>query len=1087
MSGNMSKAGLTKDLEAIASVGIGGVLLFNITQGIPNGPISYNSPEHHAMLTHAAKEAERLGLTFGVHNCDGWSASGGPWVTPEQSMKMVVWREQLTQGGEKIAIQMPQPTTREGFYRDISVVAYPSLPAELQDRNNKPTLTASDPDFDLTLATDARWEKSSTLKQTGPEKPWIQYAYAKPQTIRSLFMLFGDRDAEAVLLISDDGTTFKRVHTLRKVRTGKGEWGFNDNVRPVTARYFRLQLNGKMTIKEATLSATYAIDNQLGRTAMGRTEDAELSPIGEPEPSMIIDPKTILDLTAFMNKSGLLQTELPPGNWTILRFGYTATGASNNPASAAGKGLEVDKLSRAAFKIHYDAFVKKVVTNAKPLAPNAFQYVEIDSYEMGGQNWTDGFMTLFNQQNGYDLRPFMPLLAGKFVASAHVSEQVLGDFRSVVCNLMTENYFGYFRELCHRDGLKTYIEPYGFGPLNDLDVGGKADMVMGEFWMNRPLTQVASAVSAAHIYGTEIISAESFTSDPDINWKGHPGMAKLSGDKAWAAGINEFMFHRFAHQANTHVEPGMTMNRWGFHVDRTQTWWANAGAAWFRYIARGSYLLRQGVPVSDLLIFVGDGSPNSTVGRRDFTPNLPRSIGFDCVNADVLLNRIRCDKGELVLPEGTRYKAVVLANSRKLKLSTLRRLHELARQGVVIIGPKPVEMRGYSTDHAQQEEFAQLVEAIWKQPTTDPTYDWHIVLKKRGILPDFSVDGQSESEFMHRRAGGSDLYFLVNADTTAQTLNARFRVSGRVPELWNPMTGEIIRFGQFTEQDGVTRVPITLQAQESVFVVFREHTANLPIVSSDKTPGLQFAVTPTKQLEATVSRPGTYPIRLRSGQSWMVNVQAIPEPVTLSRPWQIQFNKAQGFGGTITTNALIDWAQHASDSVRHYSGTAAYTTTFTLNRGQKASDVRIQLDLGTLYIVAAVTINGKQLGVGWMPPFVVDITDAVQVGENKLVIQVTNQWSNRLIGEERYPANDGGYQLTTVANGNGVTALMPAWYANNEPLPPGRRTTFTTAPFYKVTDSLMPSGLVGPVMLQFAKRISMPHQQATKTHNPKNR
>jgi hypothetical protein len=193
------------------------------------------------------------------------------------------------------------------------------------------------------------------------------------------------------------------------------------------------------------------------------------------------------------------------------------------------------------------------------------------------------------------------------------------------------------QNLCRQDGVKSYIEPYGFGPLNDLDVGGKADINMGEFWMNREMTMVQSAVSASHIYGKSVTSAESFTSTPEINWKGNPAMAKISGDKAWAFGINEFMFHRFAHQANTHVKPGMTMNRWGFHFDRTQTWWENAGADWFQYMARGQYLLRQGVPVSDLLVFVGDASPNSVYLRKDFEPEIPAGTNFDCVNTDVLL------------------------------------------------------------------------------------------------------------------------------------------------------------------------------------------------------------------------------------------------------------------------------------------------------------------------------------------------------------------------------------------------------------------------------------------------------------------
>jgi len=112
MSGNMTEAGITKDLEAIKSVGIGGVLLFNVTQGIPIGPVKFNSPEHIELIRHMAKETERLGLSFGVHNCDGWTSSGGPWITPDISMKKVVWSETYSTGGS-VDLYLTQPDSFE--------------------------------------------------------------------------------------------------------------------------------------------------------------------------------------------------------------------------------------------------------------------------------------------------------------------------------------------------------------------------------------------------------------------------------------------------------------------------------------------------------------------------------------------------------------------------------------------------------------------------------------------------------------------------------------------------------------------------------------------------------------------------------------------------------------------------------------------------------------------------------------------------------------------------------------------------------------------------------------------------------------
>lgn len=1039
MSGNMSKVGLTKDLEAIERVGIGGILLFNVSQGIPNGPIIYNSPEHHALLKHAATECERLGLSFGVHNCDGWSSSGGPWITPEQSMKMVVWSEAMVPGGE-VSVELPQPTTREDFYEDIAVLAYPSLSSEIDDFDNKPLITASDNAMDVSLLNDKRLDEVSKISKKGDENPWIQFEYKALKEIRSVFLVFNDRHGVAVLQTSDDGQNFKDEKALYKVRTGKGEWAINDHFEAIKSRFFRLRLNQTMTFKEARLSSTYSIHNVLGRTSIARTEDKDLLPIGEPGPEMIIDKSSVIDLTDHMAGDGKLNATLPDGSWTILRFGYTSTGAFNHPASDAGRGLECDKLSREAFKIHYDAFAKKVIENTKSIAPNAMQYIEIDSYEMGGQNWTQGYKEIFHKEKGYDLTQFLPLFTGRFVESAEASESVLWDLRELNCDLMGENYFGYFAELCRQDGIKSYIEPYGFGPLNDLDVGGKADINMGEFWMNREMNMVQSAVSASHIYGKKITSAESFTSTPEINWKGNPAMAKISGDKAWAHGINEFMFHRFAHQANTHVKPGMTMNRWGFHFDRTQTWWENAGANWFKYMARGQYLLRQGVPVSDVLVFVGDGAPNAVYKRKDL--DLPFGTNFDCVNADVLINKVQAKEGKLVLPEGTSYQVLVLKNTEIMSLSTLKRIHELSSSGSIIVGEMPENPSGYQVSKEDAELFDRLRNEIWSNPSTITFTNWKDVLSKSGFQPDLVIEGVEDYEFMHRRLDGTDIYFLYNDDTIARKLECTFRIKDLIPEIWNPLTGATYKSGQFMNNKQSTTVWIDLEAEESVFVVFREPTGRVNSVSD-----------PEKL------KQGAY--MLTKDNDLIVETDAEDPVLKINGAWEVMFLKEHNDNGVHTFDRLTDWKDHELDGIKYYSGTVIYRKSFECQKDIPGDKERYILDLGDVKIVAEVKLNGRSIGVSWMPPFTVDITDALKKGENQLEIKITNQWSNKLIGDERFPPSYEGYQL----EGNFPKGKMMDWYVSNEPLPAGQRTTFCTAPFYHADDPLMSSGLLGPVQV----------------------
>lgn len=1047
MSGNMSKAGLTKDLEAIEKVGIGGILLFNVSQGIPNGPVKYNSPEHHEMLKHAAAECERLGLSFGVHNCDGWSSSGGPWITPEQSMKMVVWSEIITSGGD-VKIQLPQPTTRKGYFEDIAVLAYPSLKTEIIDFENPPKITASDNNFDIKIASDNRLDEATRIEKMNYANSWIQFEYDEPREIRSVFLVFKDRNGEAVLQVSADGKNFKTVRQLYKVRTGKGEWAINDSFEAIKSKYFRLQLNQTMTFKEAKLLSTQCLHNVLGRTSIARTEDTKMTPIGEPSAQMVIDKSKLINLSEKMNSKGQLQANLPKGSWTIMRFGYTTTDAFNHPASDEGRGLECDKFSREAFKIHYDAFSAKVLAETAEVAPNAMQYLEIDSYEMGGQNWTQNYRNIFEEQKGYDIIEFLPLFAGRFVENAEVSDAVLWDLRQVNCHLMTENYFGYFAELCKHDGIKSYMEPYGFGPVNDLDVGGKADINMGEFWMNREMTMVQSAVSASHIYGKTVTSAESFTSTPEINWQGNPAMAKISGDLAWTHGINEFMFHRFVHQSNTHVVPGMTMNRWGFHFDRTQTWWENAGADWFKYMARGQYMLRQGVPVSDLLIFIGDGSPNSVYLRNDFEPEIPAGTNFDCVNADVLINRISTENGKMVLPEGSEYKILVLKNCETLTLETLIRIYEISKSGVPIVGEKPITLAAYKNAEEDAKTFTLLTNEIWGNPKTYSEFAWNKIMDKEEISVDFDISEKENFPFIHRRIKNEDIYFFFNPDSLAQQFECTFRVNGKIPELWNPMTGKTIKTAQFIHENGHTKVWVNLEAKESVFVVFRESSKGVPTVSeTSKLEKGNYILTPNNELQVLSTLDNN--------------------PLKIDGAWDVKFLKVHDHQGRHIFNRLTDWKENTNEHIKYYSGTAIYRKSFSVDESFLKENQRYILDLGDVKIVAEVKLNGSSVGIDWMPPFELDITNFVKEGENHMEIAVTNQWSNRLIGDERYPKQDGGYRLT--GNPPASDSRMPNWYVSNQPLPEGLRTTFCTGQFYKAGDELKASGLLGPVQIKSVK------------------
>ncbi|MDQ8200629.1 glycosyl hydrolase, partial [Pelagicoccus enzymogenes] len=919
MAGNISREGITEDLEAMADAGIGGIILFNVTIGVPNGPVTFNSPEHIELTAFTAAECQRLGLSFGIHNCDGWTSSGGPWVPVEHSMKRVVYRELFIDGGT-IDLRLPSPTMRGDFYRDIAVIAYPSLDSEIEQTQFHPVVTSSAPGFHPHIATNGKLDERTELSVSDEGTAWIQWDFGKPFTARSFYLNTEKQRPRGkyFLQTSNDGKSFTTAHELKLLRHGKYEYSMDHSFPPLTARYFRFVTEKAMDLAEIELSATQKFTELNGRLNIMRHNSPGFPVLEPADPSMVIAKDSIVDLTSQIDAKGRLKTKLPKGKWTVMRFGYTTTAAINDPASIAGTGWEVDKFSRESFEVFWEGYVRNVINAVKEVAPGALQYVEIDSYEVGGQNWTKGYEDEFEKRHGYSITNFLPLYAGRYVESANATDRVLWDIRRFNNDLMCENYFDNFDALCEREGLKSILEPYGNGPFNQLDAARKADIPMGEFHASSR-TLLDSAISAGHIYGHNIISAEAFTSGPQTNFEAHPGKWKSVGDRAWALGVNKFVFHTFAHQANTKVKPGMTMNGFGAQINRNQTWWETAGKSWFQYIARGQHLLRQGVPVSDLLVFVGDGAPNG-IPNRSGLDDLPNHINYDGVNADVLINRISVKDGKLVLPEGTRYHALVLRNNREITLTTLKRLNELSEQGALILGAPPRRLGNYALADEDIQTFETLVSQIWSRPTTSTESSWEKIYADYKLPIDLKIENGESINYAHRKTETEDIYFFYNPEAQSQTFDCTFNVEGKLPEYWDPVIGEITVLNGIDTTDGQTKVAVPIAAQGAAFVIFRQ------------------------------------PIQQRSAASNAATPQSI-DSQTIDGPWTVTFPELKAGPQTLSFEALTDWTDHSIEGVKHYSGTAIYEKTIHLDESHFAKNRHLTLDLGTVEVAARVDLN----------------------------------------------------------------------------------------------------------------------------------
>ncbi len=1074
LNGNMTKEGFTKDLEAMAEAGLGGIILFHVSLGMPTGPIRFDSPEHHEIVTHVAAECERLGLSFGIHNTDGWTSSGGPWITPENSMKMTTWSETIVQGGGDVNVALPQPTKREGYYQDVAVIAYPTLQSELVDASLKPTITSSHPDLDIALLQDQRWDEQSALPVGEDGKSWIQFAYDEPQTINGVFLAMfrpigGSREYE--VHTSDDGINFTKIDRQRLKRKGKRDFAIDQRLDAVTAKYFRIVLEQRANISEVALTYRPQYDQYLEMISLYKRNTHQFKDLEAADPSLIIDKDQVIDLTGKMGIDGRLRASLPAGDWTVMRFGYTSTSAMNGPASPEGRGLENDKMNRPSFKIHYDAYMGKVIENTREVAPNALQYMEIDSFEVGGQNWTHGYHQLFEEKFGHSIKQYLPLYAGRLVGSVDESSRILWEMRRLSSQLITDNYFAYFTELTNEDDLITYVEPYTFNaPFDEIDAGQHADVPMGEFWVTWPHERYDTgvAVSSARLYGKPIISAEAFTASAvDGNWRLHPGTLKTAGDKAWALGINEFFFHRYAHQPNTHVRPGMTMWQFGSHIDRNQTWWDTAGKEWFEYIARGSQILRQGVIKSDMLVYNGEGSPSTAAKRTSLGRRIPNSINFDTTNTDALHNRVAPKNGKLVLPDGGSYRSLALWNTELVSIATLERIAELADAGIIIIGKRPEGLPGYGRTDAEKARFEQLVDHIWAKPKTYESLEYEDIFAKNDLPLDLSVEGKNNFIYQHKVDGERDIYYIANYENEDGVIEYDFSITGKIPEMWDPVTGATTKLAHFEQTETGVRVPISVHKDQSFFVIFKEPIVSAPITEashgSAELPMFTWDDDGAMFMETMAN--GEFNGSRADGSRFAISIDDLPEDQAVSGNWSISFDESFGYGETLEVDELFDWSTAEEFDLKHYSGTATYQTTFSVEPVSLQTGYTTMLNLGEVNVTATVYLNGEKVGTAWSAPYELDISDQLRPGENALRIEVANTWTNRLIGDEHYPRTD-GYE----ARGN---LQMPAWFSENRPMPEGQRQTFSAYDFYEATDDLMPSGLVGPVVLSTSKKVRL--------------
>jgi hypothetical protein len=885
MNGHISKEGITLDLEAMKQIGIGGVFNFDADQGIPKGPVTYLSAAWLELKKHAVAEAARLGLDFTIHNCPGWSASGGPWITPELAMQQITWSETFIEGGKEINIELEKPVSRLNYYKDVAVLAFPSLQGEapLPMLLSKATSGNGIVDPEQLKAEN---RAGVTVQPVNDQQAWLQFEFKESYEVRCISFFISavgskekptDFGKKTSLLFesSNDGIQFNLVTSIN---TGfeagliAGNKFITYDVPPTKAKYFRFTTNEARRYVKIQFSGVTRLNNFMEKAAFRFMADADaMSPVfhnahQEIGPSSIINLNSIIDLSQNRKENGTLHWNPPAGNWTILRMGFTPTGSMNHAAQETGVGLECDKFSRTAFDVHFQSMMAHLSPALDPLKGKTRISLEIDSYEAGQQNWTPLLAQEFEKKRGYSMRHYLPVLTGRAINNVDTAQRFLWDFRRTLSELMIDNYYKRFTELCHQHGFTSYVQPYERGPMEEMQIGATADHAMGECWSGlfsvlqnnlsiRRTTKLVSSI--AHINGKRIIPAEAFTSEPESSrWQQDPFALKSLADKAFTKGINRLVIHRYVHQPHATAAPGMTLGPYGMEFERTNTWWQES-KTWIDYLARCQTLLQQGHFVADLLYFTGEETNVLTrVNRDELMPPPPKGYDYDVIDANAILNKIKIVDNRIVLADGNSYPVLILQNHKAITLELLYQLLNLVKQGMALVGAKPERSTGLKNYIENDAAFKTVVNELWgaidgititKNRTGNGMVFWGMpltsLLQQLNIQPDLECSSRvsaADINYTHRKRGDADIYFISNGRRRSEDLLCSFRVSNKQPELWDAATGKRTVLPAYEWKEGRMHLPLTLEPYGSIFVLFRRQAPvqHITLITKDNVPVL---------------------------------------------------------------------------------------------------------------------------------------------------------------------------------------------------------------------------------------------------------
>ena len=966
MYGAVSEEGIKADLKAMKDVGLGGCYLMPIrgSQDQPDfkGQANTLSDNFWHLVDVALAEADALGLEMGIHVCDGFALAGGPWIKPEESMQKIVFCDTIVRGGTH-HFAMPKPQHYGDYYEDIATYAI-----SVGDFNEEVFAYrgADLKTFYSIKEKDATTYSSElTINDKGvycADKPcWIQYEFKKPTLVYNVVIEPSGTNFQCQRLnvkASDDGVTFRQIKQLTPPRQGWQNTGFSTTFSfpPTYAKYFRFEWTPEGTepgaedldaakwkpvlrLKDLRLGTLPTIDNWEGKAGY-------VWRIAPDTPAEDLREKDYIyasDLVNIPLDGDIVDVELIGGTWRILRIGHTSTGQTNATAGG-GKGLECDKFSSQAVEKQIDNWFGKFMQRPHH---NVIKYIHVDSWECGSQNWGYNFLNEFIRRRGYNLKEVLPVLVGVPMVE---SDLMLREVRQTIDDLTNDVFFATVAQKAREYGVQVSSESVAPTMVSDgMSHYKYVDMPMGEYWLNSPThdkpNDMLDAISAARVYGKNIVQAEGFTEVRGV-WDETPASIKPLLDRNFALGMNRLFFHVNTHNPWLDKKPGMTLDGIGLFFQRDQTWFPEA-KGFVDYVTRCQTLLQKGKPVVDIAVYTGEELPSRAFTPDKVVPMLPGLFGAERVASE---QKRLANQGQPMVesPVGVNHSAGIL----DLK-DWINPLHgyqyDSMNKDALLNQPfnykALVVPSGILLSSKVQNRIAQL-RSEGVQVIDQPYQNSQL----QSIAPDVVLP--EGIAYAHRAGDGEDIYFLSNQTNQEQTFKPTFRQNDGTAVVYNPVTDEN------TPYLGT----VTLPPYGSLFICYGQNGVSL----AEKRP-------------------------LSERETAFLSEEKQVEP------WEISFRES---GLTLKDQQLFDWSKHENEKIRYFSGHARYTTAWKLKR-KNLPKKRAWLSLPNVKDIAHVWINGKDCGYAWTAPYEVEITGALKKGKNKIEIEVVNTWHNALRGADQ--------------------------------------------------------------------------------------